>query len=233
MHPVGHGRDQGAQEVSGNAPGGFLVQFRKGKLTRAVDGYKEVELALLRPHLGDVDVEGADRIRLEPLLRGFLALGLGEPAYAVPLQAAMQTGARQVRDRGLEGIEAVVQRQQRVPPKGDNDGLLLDREHGRARLLGASALVLDRGALLPLCNGLRVEAVAPGQHPQALLAMLDRATHRRCRAGAPMKNLAHSASLHSGEKNAPSNHGTKQIGLPWEAEAPQKGKELEMISSCF
>src|SRR3954453_15303653 len=69
MHPVGHSRDQVAQEVAGNAPGGFLVQFRKGKLTRAVDGYKEVELALLRPHLGDVDVEVADRIRLEPLLR--------------------------------------------------------------------------------------------------------------------------------------------------------------------
>src|SRR5215212_3514608 len=127
------------------------------------------------------------------------------------MKTAVQAGARQVRDRGLEGIEAVIQRQQRVPPKGDNDGLLLDREHGRARLLGASALVLDRGALLPLCDGLRVEAVAPGQHPQALLTMLDRATHRRCRAGAPMKNLAHSASLHSGEKNAPSNPGTKHL----------------------
>src|SRR5215212_11246160 len=102
MHPVGHGRDQGAQEVAGDATGGFLVQFRKGKLTRAVDGYEEVELALLSPHLGDVDVEVADRIRLEPLLRGLLALGLGEPANAVPLQTAVQTGARQVRDRGLE-----------------------------------------------------------------------------------------------------------------------------------
>src|SRR5215212_3369340 len=127
------------------------------------------------------------------------------------MKTAVQAGARQVRDRGLEGIEAVIQRQQRVPPKGDNDGLLLEREHGRARLLGASALVLDRGALLPLGHRLRVEAVAPGQHPQALLTMLDRATHRRCRAGAPMQNLAQSASLHSGEKNAPSNPGTKQL----------------------
>src|SRR5215204_5846725 len=214
MHPVGHGRDQVAQEVAGDATGGFLVQFRKGKLTRAVDGYEEVELAVLSPHLSDVDGEGADRIRLEPLLRGFLALGLGEPAHAVALQTAVPAGARQVRDRGLEGIEAVIQQQQRVPPKGDNDGLLLDREHGRARLLGASALVLDRGALLPLCDGLRVEAVAPGQPPQARLTLLDRATHRRCRAGAPMKNWAHSASLHSGEKNAPSNPGTKQNSPP-------------------
>src|SRR5215207_2140821 len=98
-----------------------------------------------------------------------------------------------MRAGGLEGVEAVVQRQERVPPKGNNDGLLLEREHRGARLLGASALVLDRGALLPLGDGLRVEAVAPGQPPQALLTMLDRSTHRRSRAGAPMENLAHSA----------------------------------------
>src|SRR3954447_26548393 len=39
--------------------------------------------------------------------------------------------------------------------------------------------------------------------------MLDRATHCRRRAGAPMKNLAHSASFHSNEKSAPSKPGTK------------------------
>src|SRR5690242_5247508 len=41
--------------------------------------------------------------------------------------------------------------------------------------------------------------------------MLDRATHRRRRAGAPMKYLAHSASFHSGEKSAPSKPGTKHL----------------------
>src|SRR4051795_7010546 len=125
MHPVGHSRDQVAQEVAGKAPGGFLVQFRKGKLTGAVDGYKEVELALLSPHLGDVDVEVADRVRLEPLLGGLVALGLGQARDAMPLQAAMQTGARQVRDRGLQRVKAVVQRQERVSAEGNNDGLLL------------------------------------------------------------------------------------------------------------
>src|SRR5215217_263911 len=213
MHPVGHGRDHVAQEVSGDATSGFLVQFRKGKLTRAIDGHKEVELALLGPDLGDLDVEGADRIRLEPLLCGLVALGLGQARDAVTLQAAMQTGARQVRDRGLERIEAVIQRQERVPPKGNNDGLLLGREHGRARLLGTSALVLDRRALLPLGDGFRVYPVASGESSQALVTMVDRATDRRCRAGAPVKNLAHSASLHSGEKNAPSNPGTKHLAI--------------------
>jgi transposase len=40
--------------------------------------------------------------------------------------------------------------------------------------------------------------------------MLYRSTDRLCRAGAPMENLAHSASFHSRDKNAPSNPGTKQ-----------------------
>src|SRR5580704_15816661 len=41
--------------------------------------------------------------------------------------------------------------------------------------------------------------------------MLYRSTDRRCRCGAPMKNLAHSASLESLDKNAPSKTGTKQL----------------------
>src|SRR3712207_475807 len=121
-----------------------------------------------------------------------------------------------MRDGGLECIEAVVQRQQRVPPNGNNDGLLLAREHRRARLLRAGALVLDRGALLPFGHCLRVDPVALAQHPQALLAqalltMVYRSTHRLCCAGAPMEYLAHSASFHSRERSAPSKPGTKHL----------------------
>ena len=42
--------------------------------------------------------------------------------------------------------------------------------------------------------------------------MLYRSTHRLCRWGAPMKNLAHSASFKSLDKNAPSKAGTKHLG---------------------
>src|SRR4051794_37452295 len=227
MHPVGHSRDQVAQEVAGNAPGGFLVQFRKGKLTRAVDGYKEVELALLRPHLGDVDVEVADRIRLEPLLGGLVALGLGQARDAMPLQAAMQTGARQVRDRGLERVEAVIQRQKCVPPEGDNHGFLFQGQHGRSRRFRSGRPIGCRRALLPLGDGFWVNPVTSGENSQALLTILYCSTDRRRRAGAPMQNLAHSASFHSNEKSAPSKPGTKQLSgaqrmdgstaLPWPA----------------
>ncbi len=41
--------------------------------------------------------------------------------------------------------------------------------------------------------------------------MLYRSTDRLCRAGAAVKNLAHSASLHANEDNAPPNARTKHI----------------------
>ena len=40
-----------------------------------------------------------------------------------------------------------------------------------------------------------MDPIALGERPQALLTMLYRSTDRRCRRGAPMVNLAHSASL--------------------------------------
>jgi hypothetical protein len=42
--------------------------------------------------------------------------------------------------------------------------------------------------------------------------MLYRSTDRRCRRGAAVKNLSHSASFHSVEKTAPSKPGIKQLG---------------------
>ncbi len=41
--------------------------------------------------------------------------------------------------------------------------------------------------------------------------MLYRSTDRRCRCGAPMVNLAHSASFHACWKTAPSNPGIKHL----------------------
>ena len=43
------------------------------------------------------------------------------------------------------------------------------------------------------------------------MTMLYRSTDRRCRRGAPMVNLSHSASFHSREKTAPSNVGIKHL----------------------
>ena len=80
-------------------------------------------------------VEVADRILSTALLLRLVAFDLRQAADAVPLQTAMQAGAGQARDGRLQAIKAVVQRQQGVAPKGNDDGLLLRRQNRRARLL--------------------------------------------------------------------------------------------------
>jgi hypothetical protein len=62
-------------------------------------------------------VEVAERIALELALVGLIAFDLRQAADAVALKAAVQRRARQVRDRGLERIKAVVERQERVARK--------------------------------------------------------------------------------------------------------------------
>src|ERR1700735_1326658 len=96
-----------------------------------------------------------------------------------------------------------------MAPEGDDDRLLLDREDRRLRFFRTGRQIRRGGPLLPLGDGLLVDPVAIGQSPQALLTMLYRSTHRRCRGGAPVQNLAHSASFHSKENSAPSIPGTE------------------------
>lgn len=98
-----------------------------------------------------------------------------------------------------------------MPPEGDDHGLFLRRKHRRFRLLRPGGKIGDRRPLLPLGDRLLVHAIGLRQRPQALLTMLYRSTDRLCRGGAPVSNLAHSASFHSGEKNAPSKSGIKHL----------------------
>src|SRR5579859_3922085 len=95
--------------------------------------------------------------------------------------------------------------------EGDDDRLVFNREHRGLRILRSSRQVSDGCARFPLRDGLRVDAVALGEAPQALLTMLYRSTDRLCRCGAAVKNLAHSASLHDNEKTAPSKPGIKHL----------------------
>lgn len=66
-----------------------------------------------------------------------------------------------MRDSSLQGIEAVVERQQGMLPEGDDDRLLLDRQHCRLWVFRPGREVGHRGSLLPLRDGLLVDAVAP------------------------------------------------------------------------
>ena len=72
----------------------------------------------------DVDVKEPDGIALELLAVGFVAFDIWQARDAMPLQTPVKRRPRQVRDRGLQGVEAVAQRQERVPSEGDNHRLL-------------------------------------------------------------------------------------------------------------
>ena len=142
VDPVGDGLDEAAQEVRGRAARHLLMQFDEGELRGPVDGDDEMELALDGSHLGEVDMEIADRVGLELALgRGF-AFDLRQASNSVTLKAAMLLRARQMRDGRLERVEAVVERQQGMPPEGDHDRPPLQRS---GRLIAAlSVLSGDR-----------------------------------------------------------------------------------------
>ena len=98
--------------------------FRQ-RFSRRFDGDDEGELALRSSNLGDVDMEIADRIGLEYAFGGGLAFDLGQPGDPVALQTPVKRRAGQMREGGLQGIEAVVERQQSMPSEGNEDGLFL------------------------------------------------------------------------------------------------------------
>src|SRR3954447_6053922 len=117
-----------------------------------------------------------------------------------------------MRDCRLECVQAVIERQKRMPAEANDDRLFLDRQHRRSRFLWSRPSVHDRAARLPLAHRLLIDAVTSGERSQALFTMLYRSTDRLSRRGAPVKNLAHSASFDSCRKNAPSKCETKHLG---------------------
>jgi hypothetical protein len=87
---VGNGCDEIAQELGCIHLADFGIELSEGELGRAVNRYKEIQPAFGGLHLGDVNVEVADRVGLELLLRLFVTFDVGKPAGTVTAQAAMQ-----------------------------------------------------------------------------------------------------------------------------------------------
>lgn len=87
MDFVGNRLDEMAQELGCDHFCGPLVQLDIGELARSIDGHEETELAR-GLHLGDVDMEVADRVVLE--FRLIVAFDFGQAADPLALQAAMQ-----------------------------------------------------------------------------------------------------------------------------------------------
>jgi hypothetical protein len=85
----------------------------------------------------------------------------------VALQAAMKRRPRPMGDGWLEGIKAIIQRQQCGPAEGDDDRLFFDRQGRRLRPFGAGREVANRSAAFPFSDRLLIVPVALGEHPQA------------------------------------------------------------------
>src|SRR5258708_5683094 len=108
----------------------------------------------------------------------------GQPADAMPFQTAMQRRASELRDRGLQSVEAVIEGQQSMPAEGNDDRLLFHSQDGGAGMLRPGTQIGHRTALPPLGHRLRVDSMASSQRSQALLTMLYRSTDHLCRGGA-------------------------------------------------
>lgn len=70
MDLVRHSLEKRIQEVGRNPLSGLLMHLHENELGSAVDGDQKIELALLRAHLRDIDMEVADRIGFELLAPG-------------------------------------------------------------------------------------------------------------------------------------------------------------------
>ena len=210
---VGDGLDQVAQELGCFHLACAFHEAGECELAGAVDAHEQPQLALCRADFGDVDVEVTDWVGFEPLLVRLVALGFGQTGDAVALQATVQAGPGQRRDSGLEGIQAVVERQQRVPAEGDDGRFLLGGEHGRAGLLGSHCRVGRSLAPAPFLDGGWADAVGLRQRPYAFLAPLYRTTHCLSRCGAAVENLAHSSSLAAWRLSVPPHRGTEHLAL--------------------
>ena len=104
-----------------------------------------------------------DRVALELLAFGVLALDVGQAGDAVPLQTPVQRRTGQVRDRRLQCIEAVIQRQQRMAPECDDHRLFGLCQNGGPRLRRPGLHILDRRALAPFRHRLGVDAPLAAQ----------------------------------------------------------------------
>lgn len=89
MDAIGDGLKQVFEEL----PCGLTIclahELSDCKFAGPVNTHEEVELALRRLNLGDVDMKEADRVSLESLPLWLVALDVRQARDAIPLQASM------------------------------------------------------------------------------------------------------------------------------------------------
>jgi len=111
MDPIRNDAQEIFEEFPGRLPIGFPDELCDSEFACPVDGNEEVQLALRSLDFGNIDVKKTDGIAFKTLSFGLVSLDIRKPGYPVTLKAAMQGRTCQMRNAGLQGIKAVIQRQ--------------------------------------------------------------------------------------------------------------------------
>ncbi len=158
-----HGFEHVLQELPGRLSVSRCHELGDGELGRPVDTHEVKELSLGGLHFGDVDVKEANGVALELLPLRLVSRHIRQARDSMSLQTSVQRRTRQVWDRGLKGVEAVVQRQQRVPSESHDHCFLGLGQDGGPRFRRSGLHVRDRRPLAPLRHRLRIDAELPAQ----------------------------------------------------------------------
>lgn len=138
------------------------MQLGKVELGCSIDSDEQVQLPLFGAQLRDGDVELADRITLELLLRFRRALEVWQARDLMAPIKSVKARANVLGNRLLQGIKAVILGQRHVPSEGNKDGFVLRRQDRRTRILRTRWRVLHGRALTPFANSLLVQSVLFG-----------------------------------------------------------------------
>lgn len=193
---VRHGGPHLREEGSGGRGGGAVDELGDGKRRGPVDGEAQRPLPLRGAQRGNVEMDRAEGGGLEALLVGFGLPRVRQAAAAMPLQAAMERRPGERRQGWVEGLEAVVEREQGMAAASHDEGCFGLAEAGGARGLGAGLAVVDGRAVPPLHDGLRIDAIGAAYCRDRSVRSLYAFSDGGRRRGAAMKSLSHRASFH-------------------------------------
>jgi hypothetical protein len=90
VDPIGHAFQQMLEEIPGRRSVSRYNELSYGEFSRSVNFYKEIEFIFSRLQLGNVDMKQSDRLALELLALGLVALDISNTEDAMPLQTPMQ-----------------------------------------------------------------------------------------------------------------------------------------------
>ena len=197
MDLIRHGVEHVLQKLPSRLSVRRSNELSHSELAGAIDANEQVELALSRLSLCDINMKESNRVALELLTPRLVPIDIRQAGDPVPLKASMQRRSCQMRDRRLQGIETIVKRQQRMTPESDDCrffGLGQNRGPGLCR---SCLHILDCRPLPPLRHGLEVDAQFLAQLRERSLRSLYCCSDGVRGRGAAVTNLSHNASFHS------------------------------------